>query len=96
MISARLGVIITMTANDVGGEDAAVLTVVEAAGVLRISRNLAYDLIAQGRLPHLRLGRRILIPRQGLELWIAKEAGLPPDGASGVSFSQLRGRPQLH
>ena len=85
-----------MVAAKGNGSELAVLTVAEAARVLRISRNLAYDLIAQGRLPHLRLGRRILIPRHGLDVWILREAGLPPDGASGVSFTQLGGRPQLH
>lgn len=50
------------------------LTVPEAARLLGISRNLAHDLVAQGRLPHIRLGRRILIPRFGLEQWIAREA----------------------
>ena len=53
------------------------LTVAEAAGLLRISSNLAYELVAQGRIPHVRLGRRILIPRRGLEQWIAREANLP-------------------
>lgn len=88
MIAARLGVIISMAANKVGSEDAAVLTVAEAAGVLRISRNLAYDLIAQGRLPHVRLGRRILIPRHGLEQWIAREAGLPQSPTPVVTSSR--------
>ncbi len=53
------------------------LTVPEAARLLRISRNLAYELIRQNALPHVRLGRRILIPRRGLESWIEREAGLP-------------------
>ena len=54
-----------------------VLTVAEAARLLRISRNTCYELVAEGRIPHVRLGRRILIPRMGLEQWIAREAGLP-------------------
>lgn len=53
------------------------LTVPEAARLLRISRNLAYELIHQNALPHVRLGRRILIPRRGLESWVEREAGLP-------------------
>lgn len=53
------------------------LTVPEAAELLRISRNLAYELVTQRRIPHIRLGRRVLIPRQGLENWIAREAELP-------------------
>lgn len=58
-------------------DESVLLTVREAARLLRISRNLAYELIRQGRLPHVRLGRRILVPRFGLEQWIAREAGLP-------------------
>lgn len=53
-----------------------VLTIPEAARLLRISRNLAYELAAQGRLPHIRLGRRVLIPREGLEGWVVQQAGL--------------------
>ena len=60
-----------------GRDQTLVLTVAEAARLLCISRNLAYELIRQGQLPHVRLGRRILIPRFGLEEWIAREAGLP-------------------
>src|SRR4030065_965823 len=58
-------------------DESVLLTVPEAARLLRISRNLAYELIRQGRLPHVRLGRRILIPRFGLEQWINQQAGLP-------------------
>lgn len=44
-----------------------VWTVSEAARVLGISRAHAYELVARGELPHLRLGRRILIPRHALD-----------------------------
>lgn len=63
--------------NGSGKPEALLLTVMEAARLLRVSRNLAYELVAQGRLPHIRLGRRVLVPRHGLEQWIAREAGLP-------------------
>jgi len=59
------------------GDERLLLPVKEAAKLLSISRNLAYELVTQKRLPHIRLGRRILIPRFGLEEWIAREAGLP-------------------
>lgn len=58
----------------------------EAAACLGISRNLAYELVRRGRLPHIRLGRRILIPRDGLEIWIAREAGLPQPSSPVVSL----------
>ncbi len=43
------------------------LTVSEAAALLRIGRNLAYQLVAEGEIPSLRLGRLIRIPRSALE-----------------------------
>ena len=44
-----------------------VYTVGEVAGLLGISRTLAYELVARGALAHVRLGRRIVIPRHALE-----------------------------
>jgi excisionase family DNA binding protein len=49
------------------GEKRLVLTVTEAAAALGISRAHAYELVARGELPSLRLGRRIVVPRRGLE-----------------------------
>jgi len=48
-------------------DTALVLTVEEAGRLLGISRGLAYELVARRELPHLRLGRRIVIPRTALE-----------------------------
>lgn len=61
-------------------EAPSILTVEEAAGLLRIGRNTCYELIRQRRIPHVRLGRRLLIPHWGLQQWIAREAhvDLPP------------------
>ncbi|HVW32423.1 MAG TPA: helix-turn-helix domain-containing protein [Acidimicrobiia bacterium] len=44
-----------------------VLSVPEAAGLLGISRSLAYSLAARGELPALRLGGRVVILRRPLE-----------------------------
>ena len=44
-----------------------ILTVEEAAGMLRISRGLAYEMVRSGHLPSIRLGRRLLVPRSALE-----------------------------
>lgn len=41
-------------------------TVEEAAVVLGISRAGAYEAVQRGEIPHLRIGRRILIPRSAL------------------------------
>lgn len=43
------------------------LTVEQAAQLLGISRGLAYELARCGRLPVVRLGRRLLVPRRALE-----------------------------
>jgi excisionase family DNA binding protein len=54
------------------------LSVEEAAALLGISRDLAYDLVAQRELPALRLGRRLVVPRRPLEealLRLADEPG---------------------
>lgn len=39
----------------------------EAGALLGISRDLAYDLVARGDLPAVRLGRRLVVPRRSLE-----------------------------
>jgi excisionase family DNA binding protein len=51
------------------------LKVEEAAEALGISRALAYELVARGEIPSLRLGRRIVVPRRGLEAMLAEAAG---------------------
>ena len=43
------------------------LTVEEAGALLGISRDLAYQLVARGDLPSVRLGRRLIVPRRALE-----------------------------
>ena len=52
-----------------------VLTVEQAAEILGISRPTAYLAIRTGEIPHIRIGRRILIPRAALERKLA-EAGV--------------------
>ena len=44
-----------------------VLTVEEARLLLRLSRNSMYAAISRQEVPHLKIGRRILIPRKALE-----------------------------
>ncbi len=46
------------------------LTVAEAAELLGVSRWLIQQQVAQGALPAVRLGRRILIPRARLLAWL--------------------------
>jgi excisionase family DNA binding protein len=44
----------------------AVLTVEEAAKVLRISRGSAYESVRAGGIPSIRIGRTIRVPRHAL------------------------------
>ena len=50
---------------------AVVLTVDEAAELLRISRHSAYAAVARGDIPSLKIGRRLLVPREGLRRLLA-------------------------
>jgi len=50
------------------------LTVEEAARLLGISRALAYELVRDGEIPSLRLGRRIVIPRRVIDELLGGEA----------------------
>ena len=43
------------------------MTVDEAARHLGIGRNLAYESVKRKQIPSIRLGNRILVPRQALE-----------------------------
>ena len=51
-----------------------VFSVPETAHLLGISRAFAYELIATGKLPHVRLGRRIVVPRRVVEAIVAVDA----------------------
>jgi excisionase family DNA binding protein len=43
------------------------VTTAEAARLLGISRNLAYEAARRGEIPTIRIGRRILVPIAALE-----------------------------
>lgn len=43
-----------------------VLTVPEAAKLLRIGKNQAYELIRNGRLGAIKLGKKIIVPKPSL------------------------------
>ena len=49
------------------GNERLTISVVEAAKILGISRNLAYEMVAQKKIPALRFGRVIRVPRYALE-----------------------------
>ena len=51
------------------------ITVPEAAAMLGLSRNFAYELVEQKQLPVIKFGKRLLIPRVALEKMLEK--GVP-------------------
>jgi excisionase family DNA binding protein len=59
------------------------VSVEEAGQILGISRGLAYELARQGRLPVIRLGRRFIIPRKGLDDLLAGNWQLPIEKGIG-------------
>lgn len=48
------------------------LSITEAAEILRISRGQAYTLANQGEIPVIRLGRKLIVPRKGLNDLLSK------------------------
>jgi len=50
------------------------LTVAEAADLLGVSLPTAYELAHSKGFPTLRIGRKLLISRAGLELWVDRRA----------------------
>ena len=52
-------------------DNESVMTVPEAARVLRVSKGTAYEYVQKGLIPHVRLAGRIIIPRARFEKWLA-------------------------
>ena len=65
------------------------LTIPEAAKLLRIGRNSAYEAVRRGDLPVIRIGHRLLVPRQALLEMLSSTA--PAGKAEGLVRSD-RGR----
>ena len=49
------------------------LTVEEAGQILRVGRNTAYELVRCGKLPSVRVGKQIRIPRQALMDYLSRQ-----------------------
>jgi excisionase family DNA binding protein len=53
------------------------LRIEEAAKILGIARNTAYDAAKNGQLPTIKIGKRLLVPRIAIERMLS----LPASGA---------------
>ena len=62
-----------------------VLTIEETASLLRIGRTSAYQAARAGELPVIRLGRKLLVPRRGLEVLLGANNDHDPDANGAVS-----------
>lgn len=50
-----------------------ILSVCDVASILNISKSKAYDLMRTDSFPSLRVGKRILVPRDRFEAWIDQQ-----------------------
>jgi excisionase family DNA binding protein len=53
------------------------LTVEQAGALLGISRALAYEMARTGKLPTLRFGKRIVVPRKAIENMLESSVPVP-------------------
>lgn len=58
-------------------EERLALRPAEVAQALGIGRSKAYELIASGVIPSIRIGSCIRIPTDALRLWIRDQSGAP-------------------
>ena len=47
----------------------------EVAALLQLSRSKTYELIAEGQIPSIRIGRTIRVSASALEHWIREQEG---------------------
>lgn len=66
------------------------LTVAQAARVLGIGRNQAYEAVRRGEIPSVRIGRRIVVPRAALERLLGLSPGR--DREDGDAAPRTRAR----
>jgi excisionase family DNA binding protein len=51
------------------------MTVDEVAAALGVSRGTAYEAVRSGQVPSIKVGRRVLIPCERFERWLAGDGG---------------------
>lgn len=49
------------------------LTTEEAAKYLGLSRDMIYILARENRIPHVRIGRRVLFKKQAIDMWLDEQ-----------------------
>lgn len=59
----------------------------EAARALGVSERQIEDMVASGQVPNVRIGRRVLLPVDGLRIWLANQL------AAGMAKGEADGEP---
>jgi len=59
------------------------VTVTEAGRMLGISRGLAYQMAHEGRLPTIRFGKRLVVPRWAIEHLLQQSLGVASQRSGG-------------
>jgi excisionase family DNA binding protein len=59
-----------LTEEEIVDEQHEYLKVPEVAEILRIARSRAYELVADEKIPSVRIGRSVRVSRRELEKWI--------------------------
>jgi len=54
-------------------EEVTLLTMDEVKKILRIGTNKAYEMVAQKKIPSIKMGSKIRVPKKALMEWIEKE-----------------------
>jgi excisionase family DNA binding protein len=49
------------------------LNVAEVARIIRVARSRAYDLVADGDIPSIRIGRSVRVSRKELDRWLEEQ-----------------------
>jgi excisionase family DNA binding protein len=49
------------------------LKVPEVARIIRVARSRAYELVAEGEIPSVRIGRSVRVSRKELDLWLEEQ-----------------------
>jgi excisionase family DNA binding protein len=62
------------------GSARATLNLTEVAELLGCARSSVYKWAQQGKLPTIRIGRRVLVPREPFERWLASGNGASEGG----------------
>jgi excisionase family DNA binding protein len=70
---------------DIGTDDIVLLRAVEVSRLLGLSRSQVYQMMADGRLPVIRIGRAIRVPKRALSEWIRANTTSPLDAKAGAS-----------